>query len=199
MNATLRNPATFAVIGLAAALLFAAVWIAAALLDPSWEFGVNTLSDMGVSDVQATAYLFNYGCIATGVLIVVYGLGKSKQDGRLGRASGYLVAAAGLFLALVGVFDKGFGDGTMHLAVAYPFFAFLALGVLVSIPCDWKAGRKGEAAVGTAAAAVTVASIASMKLAFVEAIFVACALAWLVPQNVGTLARSRREARAVAV
>ena len=199
MNATLRNPATFAVIGLAAALLFAAVWLAAATSDPSWELGVNTLSDMGVSDVSLTENLFNYGCVAAGFLVVLFGLGRSSFGDRAGRASGYLTAAAGLFLALVGVFDKGFGDGNMHLAVAYLFFALLALAVFASIASDWRGRRWAGLAVSVAAVVVTVASLAAGSLALTEAVFVACALVWLIPQSLGMAAPGAPCAQAQSV
>ena len=63
MNVSNRHPGPFAAIGLLAAFAFAVIMIVAINGDSAWVYGENMLSDLGISDVQMTADLFNYGCM----------------------------------------------------------------------------------------------------------------------------------------
>ena len=74
MNVSYRHPGPFAVIGLIAAFALAIVISVAINGDSTWVYGENMLSDLGVSDVQLTADLFNYGCLIIGILVFVFGL-----------------------------------------------------------------------------------------------------------------------------
>ncbi|MDO5861684.1 MAG: DUF998 domain-containing protein [Thermoplasmata archaeon] len=184
MNATKRSPAPFAVIGIVAAFLFAVVWIVAAQSDSSWVLGENTLSDLGVSSVQFTADLFMYGCIITGILIFVFGLGKACCETRNSRAAGILVAAAGIFLVLVGIYNKDFGNGNIHVAVAYLLFLFLILAAIVSIAGDWAEGKRLSACATAILIVIVIGADIGNGLAYIEAVAVACALLWILIQSV---------------
>ncbi|MDO5852800.1 MAG: DUF998 domain-containing protein [Thermoplasmata archaeon] len=183
MNATKVSPAPFAVIGIVAAFLFAVVWIVAAKNDPSWVFGDNTLSDMGISDVQLTADLFMYGCIITGILILVFGAGKACSEAGYSRASGILLAAAGVFLVLVGVYNKDFGNGNTHETVAWLFFVFLALAAIVSIFGDMAEGKRLNGIITTILVLICIGVCIGNTLAYTEGVVVACSLIWLLAES----------------
>ena len=183
MDATTRNPTGFAIVGIAAALLFAVLWTVAAKADPSWVFGENTLSDLGVSDVRMSACMFNYGCVVTGALVLVFGAGKALCETGYSRGSGALIAVAGAFLLLVGVFNKDYGNGDPHLFVAYAFFLFLVLAALFSILGDAAEERRLNACVTGALIALCIAVAAGNTLAYTEAVTVACGLVWIAAES----------------
>ena len=112
MNVSNRHPGPFAAIGLLAAFAFAVIMIVAINGDSAWVYGENMLSDLGISDVQMTADLFNYGCMIVGILVFVYGLGKAVCETQCNRASGCILAIAAIFLVLIGYIHSDFGNGT---------------------------------------------------------------------------------------
>lgn len=184
MNATRSSPAPFAVIGICVAFIFAVVWVIAANADPSWVLGENTLSDMGVSDVQLTADLFNYGTMLCGVLILIYGIGKAYCESRCSRASGCMLAIAGIFMIGIGYMTKDVGNGNLHEIVAYLFFLFLLIAVITSAFGDWAEGKKLNVAVTIILFLITLWALAFDTLAMAEAVAVACALVWIIAESV---------------
>ncbi len=184
MNASKCDSAPFAILGLITALFYAAVWIVAAASDPTWVFGESMVSELGISDVQLTADLFKYGCIIAGLLIFVFGLGKAYTQKEANRTSGILIAIAGIFLILVGVYNMNYGNGNIHNTVACLFFAFMALAVIASMLGDWAEGRGISVAVSAIFIVVVIGTSVGNTLPYVEAIAIICALIWLVAQSV---------------
>ncbi len=187
MSATSSSRAGFAVIGIVAAFLFGIAWIVAALSDPAWRFGEDAVSDLGVSSVQLTADMFMFGCILTGLLVFLFGVGKTYSETHASRWSGALLLIAGIFLILIGCFNEDWHGGTVHATVAILFFIFLALSMLVSIPGDWADGKKLCGAVGIVAIVVIIGCAVGESLAFLEAMAIVCALVWLVSESVKML------------
>ena len=108
-------------IAIAAPLLFVTLWISSATIDGSWQFGVNSLSDMGISDNAVSAFLFNFGCMVTGILgmiagagMIVYGKKTLKVGGGMyiigmlfmmeRKIFGWIVLAIGIAIILASVF-----------------------------------------------------------------------------------------------
>ena len=118
MNVSYRHPGPFAAIGLLAAFAFAVIFAVAANADSSWIYGESMISDLGVSDVQLSADLFNYGCLIVGVLLFVFGVGKAACEFGCNRASGCMLAIAAIFLILIGYIHSDFGNGNTHEAIA---------------------------------------------------------------------------------
>ena len=108
MNATTHNPAAFAVVGIVAAALFAVMWIIMAEGDPTWVLGENTLSDLGISINDDVATEFKYTCMITGILLLVFGAGKAYCENGASTASGVFAAIAGVFIVLVGLYNKDY-------------------------------------------------------------------------------------------
>ena len=132
MNVSNRHPGPFAAIGLLAAFAFAVIMIVAINGDSAWVYGENMLSDLGISDVQMTADLFNYGCMIVGILVFVYGLGKAVCETQCNRASGCILAIAAIFLVLIGYIHSDFGNGNTHDTIAILFFLFLFIAMVLS-------------------------------------------------------------------
>lgn len=184
MNATKHSPAPFAVVGIVAAAFFAVMWIVAAQGDASWVLGESTVSDLGISANDDTANEFMYGCIITGILVIVFGAGKAYCENGASTAAGLFIAAAGLFLALLGIFDKNYGNGDAHQAFAYLCFIFIAVGAVCSMFGDHAEGKKINAAITGALILIVVGAVVGKELAYYEAVATVCALLWLVSESV---------------
>ena len=120
-------------------LLFTLLWILSASIDGSWKFGVNSLSDMGISDNAVSAFLFNFGCIATGISGIMgmfVGFGLFEYGRRTLKVGGIIYIIGMLFLSLVGVFTLD--NFNMHFIVATTFSVAGGIGIVVSSISDWK-------------------------------------------------------------
>lgn len=117
-------------------LLFIVLWILSATIDGSWQFGVNSLSDMGISDNAVSAFLFNFGCMITGILGMIFGAGMIAYGKRTLKVGGVMYIIGMLFLSLVGVFTLDNYD--MHRFVATTFSAVSGLAIVVCSVSDWK-------------------------------------------------------------
>lgn len=179
MNVSHRNPGPFAVIGILAAFVFAVILVVAANADSSWVYGENMLSDLGISSVQMTADLFNYGCIIVGILVFVYGIGKAYCETKCNRASGCMLAITGIFLILIGYIHSDFGNGNTHDTIAVLLFLFLFVAMVLSAIGDWRDGYRLNSALSVIMILIVMASMVGMNLESIEVIFVACALVWL--------------------
>lgn len=191
MNVSYRHPGPFAVIGLIAAFAFAIIITVAINGDSAWVYGENMLSDLGVSDVQMTADLFNYGCIIIGILVFIYGLGKSLCETSCNRASGCTLAIAAIFLILVGYIHSDFGNGNTHDAIAILFFLFLFVSEVLSAIGDWRDGYKLNSALTVVLILIILGSAVGMNIESLEVITVACSIVWLAGISAKMIVNSR--------
>lgn len=182
MNA-IRNPAPFAVIGLIMAFLFAIVWIVAAENDPTWVLGESKLSELGVSTYDFTADAFKYGCIVSGILCLVFGIGKSLCEDGSSCASGIMCAVAGIAFACVGYFTTE-SNADVHDIAAYLLFVFLALAVALSVHGDWTEGKRINGLVGVILFAMVIACLVGKDIAYTEAVAAICGLIWVLSESV---------------
>ena len=111
----LRYPGYFA---MGAPLLFGILWLMSAVIDGEWEFGVKSLSDLGISHDALSAFLFNFGCIMMGSSGVFIGIGCFAYGRSTMRIGGITYAIGLFFLIWVGVFTL---PQTMHFVVATTF------------------------------------------------------------------------------
>ena len=179
MNVSYRHPGPFAVIGLIAAFALAIVIVTAIMGDPAWVYGENMLSDLGVSDVQSTADLFNYGCIVIGILVFVFGLGKSLCESSCNRASGCMLAIAGIFLILVGYIHSDFGNGNTHDTIAILCYLFLFIAMVLSAIGDSRDGYRLNSALTVVLILIILGCCVGMNIESLEVIATACAIVWL--------------------
>ena len=126
----------FGYIAMAAPVLFVVVWMMSAAFDGSWRFGVNSLSDLGISDNAVSAFLFNFGCMIAGIMGMFVGFGLFEYGRRTLKVGGIIYIIGMLFLSLVGVFTLD--NFNMHFIVATTFSVAGGIGIVVSSISDWK-------------------------------------------------------------
>ena len=117
-------------------IFFATMWILSATIDGKWTFGVNSLSDMGISENAVSAFLFNFGCIVAGLGGFVISLATFAYGKKFLRFGGIVAAASFLFLSLVGVFTLNTYEA--HSFVASTFGVLLFISIVLSSISDYK-------------------------------------------------------------
>ena len=126
---------------LIAVTVFALFWFFAAMNDPSWIFGTNYLSDLGVSDSQMTYRFFNAGCVIAGAFFAIFGaavvLTKKKK---INGAAGTMAVISGIMIALIGVVTEDVGDP--HVLIAMSGFGLALLSLVLFAVNDWREGLK---------------------------------------------------------
>lgn len=171
------NTEKTAVIGLIGIIIFSICWICAVILDGTWVFGENMVSDLGVSDTDAK-YFFNYGCIAAGIIIYVYGIltayfNKSTLD----RICYVLIAIAGMFLIGVGTFTEDLG--WPHNLCAYSLFIAVFISAILRIILDLINRDRVFAIVTTVLIISTIIVAATQTFPFLEAFAIIIILIWI--------------------
>lgn len=126
----------FGYTAIGAPLLFAVCWILSASTDGSWQFGVNSLSDMGISDNAVSAFLFNFGCIITGILGIIIGFGMLTYGKRTLWIGAIPYMVGMMFLSLVGVFTLD--NPNVHDRVASAFGLFTGIALIIASASDWR-------------------------------------------------------------
>ncbi len=171
------NTEKTAPIGLVGIIIFSICWICAVILDGTWVFGENMVSDLGVSDTDAK-YFFNYGCIAAGIIIYVYGIltayfNKSTLD----RICYVLIAIAGMFLIGVGTFTEDLG--WPHNLCAYSLFIAVFISAILRIILDLINRDRVFAIVTTVLIISTIIVAATQTFPFLEAFAIIIILIWI--------------------
>ena len=179
--------AWFGFIGVAA---FAIALICAEAIDTTWQFGVNYLSDLGISETDASSY-FNTGCLIAGILLAVFGIGRAAFPKNAGHiAGGVLIVFGSIAFALIGVYTSDTGDTHTFLAYTAVLFVFMAI-VAVTVG-NWIADRKVFAGVGV----IVVLMLAAMALAYdapkFEAYGIVLAMIWFVVEGINMIISSEK-------
>jgi hypothetical membrane protein len=117
-------------------IFFATMWILSATIDGKWTFGVNSLSDMGISENAVCAFLFNFGCVVAGLGGFVISLATFAYGKKTLRFGGIVAAVSFLFLSLVGVFTLNTFEA--HSFVASTFGVLLFISIVLSSVSDYK-------------------------------------------------------------
>ncbi len=132
MNTNVNNhSAAIGWIGIFAVVALAVVWIGSYLQETCWTWGVNTISDFGV--LGKSADIFNYGMIVVGLLISVYGIGKSFGSNSAGNnVAGNLLAIGGIFIAMMGLTTVDVYNGDYHKMVAMIGAILVFAGLMAS-------------------------------------------------------------------
>ena len=164
-------------IGLLGIAVFSLCWLCAVLIDSSWTFGTNMVSDLGVSDTYAR-YFFNYGSIIAGVLLCAYGLLSTYYSKPVfERISYLLISLAGAFLIGVGSFTEN--TGWPHNLSAYSLFILSALSAIIRMFIDLKHRDFVPAAITFLLIVSTVAVAYVETFPFLEAFAIIILLIWL--------------------
>lgn len=125
-------------LGLVAAVAAWAIIIACVSINPWFVFTKNAFSDLG-GPRAADPWLYNYGLIAVGALIVAFAShAVNVSGGKLEVVGASFMIIAGLFLALIGVFHEGTYP---HVFVSQWFFAQMDMTSIVWGTGSLVAGR----------------------------------------------------------
>ncbi|MEB3861768.1 MAG: DUF998 domain-containing protein [Desulfurococcales archaeon] len=120
-----------------AAMILAWIVIGASwMLNPWFDFWGDAFSDLGVPGQARYPWVYNYGLRATGMLLVGYSIylyrwAKYKPEA---LASG-LMAVAGIFLALIGVYP---GGTRPHVFVSTWFFIQIDMALIPLMYSLWR-------------------------------------------------------------
>ena len=164
----------FTLLSLIMPIFFATMWISSATIDGEWTFGVNSLSDMGISDNAISAFLFNIGCIVTGLGGFMISIGTFAYGKKTLKFGGLIAAASFIFLSLVGVFTLNIYP--IHSFVASTFGVLLFISIIVSSVSDYKVSWY----LYTDVILVAIMAITMMTLKFEvwEPIYTICSIIW---------------------
>ncbi len=194
MNVSYRNPGPFAAIGFLAAFALAVIITVAINADASWVYGESKLSDLGISDVDLTKNLFNYGRIIVGILIVVFGVGKAYTENGCNCASGCFVAFAAVFLIIAGFLQTSSGNSDTVEAAALFVCIFQVVAVALSAVGDWKDGAKLNAALSSILILIIIGCLVGMNIEKVQVIAIACNIVWMLGVSAKMTYDSRKAA-----
>ena len=164
------------VVGLAAVVIFGLGWSLGTLVDPSWVFGKNMLSDLG-ADTSPAKYYFNLGCFFGGLLVMIAGIGiASIRKYRIYAMSGAMAAIAGVCLVMIGLFPTD--TGNIHVAFAVTLFAVGTVGMVVMCAGDWKYGHVMYGGVTMVLLGIVFMTAMMESLEYLEAVAVIAFLIW---------------------
>lgn len=162
--------------GLLMAITFATIWTAGALTDGKWVFGVNMISDLGVSETIAH-YIFGWGCIITGFSGSICFLLMSRcTDEKFGRIIFYVMSVAAVMLVFVGIFNE---HTPYHTPPAVALFVLAWIAMIASTIRDFFVGDRLMCVVNGIFAVFVPISLALMPLPLFEAVAVICLLIWV--------------------
>lgn len=165
--------------GLAGVVAFAILWTAAVAADGSWEFGVDTLSELGRIGGGGRD-IFNAGVILASLLWVPFAmmLIVALPKCPLSRVGGALFLVSAASLLAIGVFP--IDSGTPHTVASWSFFVMSLVSLLVLAAPMARSERFGRpvASVTVAAPMVSMAFLAFTSVPLAEAVAVMCLMAW---------------------
>jgi hypothetical membrane protein len=120
------------------------------ILSPWFDFTNNALSDLGNTALHGpTAWIFNSGLIVAGGLTACFAILISVRHRSLKYLSWSIPsAAAGIDLALVGIFSEN--TGSAHFVVSVILFSLMAVIMLIYSYCSWPLGSPKIGAISLA-------------------------------------------------
>ena len=190
MKTSKDHSTAFAWVGLIGVAVFIIAWMSAEAVDTAWQFGINKLSELGVSSTDASLY-FNYGCRIAGILLAIFGIGRAVYGKNAGQSlGGVFLFVGGVALALVGVFTMDDGDVHKFVAVAAALFIFLAMIAITA--GNWAAGRKIFAGLGVVIVIMLTAMLFAYDTAGLESYGIILAMIWFISESANMIISSRK-------
>lgn len=146
ISATFTRTRRTAYLGILSVLLFSVSWIVGVILDGSWAYGVNYLSDLGVSSVLGARVAFTIGCVSAGIGFTAYGYSVVRSCTRpLVKLTYLLCMLCGICLAGVGLFNE---MTLFHYPFALTLGGVAIAAILISLADDL-IQRRNESALKT--------------------------------------------------
>lgn len=181
MKVSKDHSIAFAWFGLTGVAAFIIAWFCADGIDAAWRFGVDNISDLGVSETDAGLY-FNYGCIITGVLLAVMGIGRAVYGKTAGHiAGGLLIVFGSIALAFVGIYAAD--EGGMHNFVAVCAALFMFSAMIAVAAGNWSADRKLFAGIDIVIIFLIMAMFLAYDVAGFEAYGIILAMMWIITES----------------
>lgn len=163
---------------LTAVFVFWICWLAAALADTGWFFGMEVTSALGVTDDDPSKYFFNFGCIFAGVILSLGGVARSFYTKGSDRNAGLCFIPSGILLAIIGAIPMDVAR-EFHYTVAFIFAAFIVMAVLFSTKNEWDAGRYISSVPGIVTLIVCFSVSLTLDLPFAENWCILVATFWM--------------------
>ena len=114
-------------------------------LDTEWDImGNYDLSDLGKYTTRtfACALVFNVSCCISGILLLLFGVGKYRFENRLDKVSGAFFILCGVGLFLVGILTADDPEHTAHNVAAGIFAISTSTAVVLSTVSDIMKGDR---------------------------------------------------------
>ena len=162
--------------GIFSVLVFAVSWITAVVLDGSWAYGVNMVSDLGVSASFGARIAFTIGCVVGGLGFMAYGYSVMRSCSRpLVKLTYAMSMLAGLCLIGVGLFNE---MNLLHYPFALSLGGLAISAIIISIADDLIQHRNESALKTMLIFAVFIISLVGTR-PFAEATAIIALLTWI--------------------
>lgn len=112
-------------------------------LDTKWDIlGSYDLSDLGkyTTRTLACALVFNFSCFISGILILLFGVGKYRFEKGVNKVAGFFFMTCGLGLFLVGILTAD--NPTSHNVAAGIFAISMSTAVVLATVSDIMKGNR---------------------------------------------------------
>jgi hypothetical membrane protein len=164
--------------------------IISAPLDTKWDIlGSYDLSDLGkyTTRTLACALVFNFSCFISGILILLFGVGKYRFEKGVDKVAGFFFMTCGLGLFLVGILTAD--NPTSHNVAAGIFAISMSTAVVLATVSDI---IKGNRLILISSIIILIALVGGwivfelmldiLKNARSELLAICCAAAWFMVQ-----------------
>ena len=176
VSATFTRTRRASYLGLFSVLVFAISWIVAVTLDGSWAYGVNMVSDLGVSASLGARIAFFIGCVAGGLGFMGYGYSVMKSCSRpLVKLTYLLCMLSGFCLIGVGLFNE---TTVFHYPFALSLGGFAIAAIIISIADDLLQHKNESALKTMLISLVFIISLVGTR-PFAEATAIIALLTWI--------------------
>jgi len=189
MKVSKDHSSAFAWAGILGAAVFIIMLAYLGSANNGWQFGSSVLCKTDFSGTN-TDLLFKCGCMLTGILLVIFGIGRAIYAKNVGHAAGgVFLVISGITLAFVGIFTlKDMND--WHYFVSVSAALFMLLAVIAIAAGNWVANRKVFAGIGVVFVFMAVAMFFAYDLANLESYGFILAIIWVVMESVNMIASS---------
>lgn len=189
MTVSKDHSSAFAWAGILGAAVFIIMLAYMGSTNGGWQFGSSVLckSDLSGTDLDL---IFKLGCMLSGILLAVFGIGRTAYAKNAGHtAGGVFLIIGGIAFAFVGMFSLS-DMRDWHYFVAVSAAVFILLAVIAIAAGNWVADRKILAGIGVVFTFMTVAMFFAYDLANLESYGFILAIIWVILESVNMIASS---------
>jgi len=189
MKVSKDHSSAFAWAGMLGAAVFIIMLAYLGSVDNGWQFGSSVLCKSDFSGTDAGT-VFKFGCMLTGILLVIFGIGRAVYAKNAGHAAGgVFLVISGITFAFVGIFTLN-DRHDWHYFVAVSAAVFMLLAAISIAAGNWVANRKIFAGIAVVFVFIVVAMCFAYDLANLESYGFILAIIWVVMESVNMIASS---------